>query len=108
MPEVQLLAQTYDSVTFQFRESEDTNQIIGRALELMRVELRAPNGRRYVVPSEAKIGWNWGNCVTQQDVDRALREGKKAPRLNLDGLVKWSPSKPDSRVRTNILQRRSA
>ena len=99
MPEVQLLAQTYDSITFQYDESADEDQIIGRALELIQVELRAPNGRRYVVPGEAKVGWNWGYVCTQSDVAKALAQGKKAPRLNPLGLKKWVPGKRDERSR---------
>lgn len=99
MPQVQLLAQTYDSITFQFDETEKVDELIGRMLELIRVELRSPSGRLYVVPGEAKIGWNWGNQVTQADIDKAKALGKRLPRLNLDGLAKWKPGKPDLRSR---------
>ena len=105
MPEVQLLAQGFDSITFQYREDADENQIIGRALELIQVELKAPNGRKYVVPGEAKVGWNWGAQVRQADIDQALAQGKKAPRLNFEGLAKWSPGKKDERVRASGLRR---
>lgn len=103
MPEVQLLAQTYDSITFQFPETADANSIISRALELIRVELKAQNGRSYVVPGEAKIGWNWGYYVEQGDIDKAKAQGKRAPRLNLEGLKKWSPKAPDGRKRASLL-----
>lgn len=107
MPQVQLLAQTYDSVTFQYedRGSAYEAEIITRALELIRVELVAGNGRRYVVPGEAKVGWNWGAEVSQGDVERASRTGRKGPRLNLDGLRKWSQRYPDERRRMNVLER---
>lgn len=104
MPQVQLLAQTYDSITFQYREDADENAIIGRALELIRVELYAP-GRKYIVPGEAKIGWNWGAQVTQKDVEKAIAAGKKVPRLNLGGLAKWDPKSKDERQRERGLQR---
>lgn len=99
MPEVQVLAQTYDSVTFQYREDADEAEILSRALELMRVELIAPSGRSYVVPGEAKIGWNWGNAVSETDVAKAKAGGKRLPRLNPGGLKKWSPKSPDTRQR---------
>lgn len=105
LPEIRLLAQTYDSITFQYRESEDENQIIGRALELIRVELQAPNGRKYVVPGEAKVGWNWGYFTSKEDQEKALAGGKKVPRLNLEGLKKWSPRSKDARTRALGLQR---
>lgn len=102
---VELLAQTYDSITFQYREDEDESEIIREVLRLIRVELIAPNGRKYVVPGEAKVGWNWGSKVDQQDIEKARAVGKRPPRLNLDGLVKWNPSIPDKRIRHTGLGR---
>lgn len=106
MPQVELLAQTYDSITFQFPEHASADEIIGRALELIRVELIAPNGRRYVVPGEAKVGWNWGYEITVEDRAKALGAGKRPPRLNVEGLRKWTPGKADPRTRAMGLQRR--
>lgn len=91
MPQVELLAQTYDSITFQFDERLNRDEIIQEALERIRVELISPSGRKYVVPGEAKIGYNWGSRVTQADVDKAVQRGQRPPRLNLEGLVKWKP-----------------
>lgn len=105
MPQVQLLAQTYDSITFQYDESADEQALIGEALERIRVELVAPNGRRYIVPGEAKIGWNWGNQVTPADVEKARAAGKRIPRLNPEGLAKFTPGKRDERKRATGLQR---
>lgn len=99
MPQVQLLAQTYDSITFQYREIEDEDQIVQRALELIRVELTEPNGRKYVVPGEAKVGWNW---MARHDEGKALGRGNK---FNQDGLVKWKLGKPDQRRRQVGLKR---
>lgn len=105
MPQIQLLAQTYDSITFQYREEEDENAIIEEALERIRVELKAPNGRSYIVPGEAKIGWNWGAQVTQQDVDKALGAGRKLPRINPEGLIKWKKGSRDMRTRALGIKR---
>lgn len=104
---VQLLAQTYDSITFQYRDKghDYESAIIADALGYMNVELTAPNGRKYSVPGEAKIGWNWGNCITTQDQQRARNAGKRIPKLNVEGLAKWSPSKPDSRIRVTGINR---
>lgn len=99
MPQVQLLGQTYDSITFQFRESADESQIVQEALERIRVELEAANGRKYVVPGEAKTGWNWGSQVSQEDRARSVKAGQKPQRLNLEGLVKWKPGRVDTRKR---------
>lgn len=73
--EVQLLAQTYDSITFQVREDSRLDDTIGRVLEHIAVELVAPGGRKYVVPGEALVGWNWG----------------KQSAGNPEGLGKWRP-----------------
>lgn len=54
---VQLLAQTHDSVTFQYREKDEA-EIIPQALRLMKVELEH-GGRVMSIPGECKIGWNW-------------------------------------------------
>jgi DNA polymerase I-like protein with 3'-5' exonuclease and polymerase domains len=99
MPEVELLAQTYDSVTFQYSEELDESEVIRRALELIRVPLVAPNGRTFVVPGEAKVGWNWGGRVDEEDQAKARRDGKKVPRLNPNGLTKFSAKASDIRAR---------
>ena len=80
---VGLLAQGFDSIVFQFRETEDENDVMGHVLDLIRVELRSPSGRTYVVPGEGKVGWNWGS---------------ESP-ANPDGLRKWRPGLRDARVR---------
>lgn len=72
---MQLLAQTYDSITFQVREDSRLDDTIGRVLEHIAVELVAPGGRKYVVPGEALVGWNWG----------------KQSAGNPEGLGKWRP-----------------
>ena len=74
-PEVQLLAQTYDSITFQLKEDNNFDDHISTALEHLKVELVSPSGRHYVVPAEAKTGYNWGN----------------ASPTNPLGLAKWTP-----------------
>ena len=105
MPEVQLLAQTHDSITFQYDQDADEKAIIQRALELIRVELVSPSGRSYVVPGEAKVGWNWGPLVSESDREKAKAKGLRPPHLNLDGLKKWSSAAPDRRERSVGLRR---
>jgi hypothetical protein len=89
MPEVQLLAQTYDSITFQVLDNPRADDLIEEALQRIRVELFSHSGRKYVVPGEASVGWNWG----------------KISKTNPDGLLKWDREKPDVRERTQPLQR---
>ena len=87
LPDVQLLGQGFDSIVFQCREHQ-VDDLTARALELVRVELVSPSGRRYVVPGEAAVGWNWSY----------------ASDTNPDGLVKWRPG-ADLRSRTTVLDR---
>ena len=73
MPEVELLAQKHDSITFQFPEELPEQEIISRALALFSTPLHH-NGRAFDVPGEAKSGWNWG---------------KYDEKLNPDGMKKF-------------------
>lgn len=95
MPAVQILAQTHDSITFQAPDNGRDQEYVQRALELMKVELRSPSGRLYVVPGEAKVGWNWGPYSTAEDV----RAGR-APRANPQGLRKFKLGQAEDRQRT--------
>lgn len=83
MPEVQLLAQVHDSICFQFPERLDEKEIIQKALALVESPLTTSSGRVVTVKGEAKVGWNWGAFGP----------------ANPDGLVKWSPQRPDRRQR---------
>jgi hypothetical protein len=101
MPEVEILAETYDSVTFQYRDRghEFESQLLSDALDLIKIEFKHPSGRTYSVPGEAKIGWNWGYQVTAGDREKAEKRGGRVPRLNEDGLAKWFPNRTDTRQR---------
>jgi DNA polymerase I-like protein with 3'-5' exonuclease and polymerase domains len=83
MPEVELLAEVYDSVCFQYKEGTEL-AVIPKALKLCEVPLVAPSGRVMTVPAEAKTGFNWGAHSA----------------ANPDGLMKWSPKRPDTRKRS--------
>ncbi|CAN5950504.1 unnamed protein product [Sphagnum jensenii] len=67
MPEVQLLAQIHDAVYFQFSEKLDPNIVVKKAQTLLQTELKAPNGRTFIVPTDAKIGYNFGNFVPKNE-----------------------------------------
>lgn len=81
MPEVELLAEVYDSVCFQYKEGTEL-AVIPKALKLCEVPLVAPSGRVMTVPAECKTGFNWGAYSVN----------------NTDGLKKWN-GKIDTRVR---------
>jgi DNA polymerase I-like protein with 3'-5' exonuclease and polymerase domains len=82
MPNVQLLAQVHDAVYFQFKDTEDKAKVVAQAQELLELPLIAPNQRRFVVPTEAKLGYNWGNYVPA-DAERGT------PERNTKGLRKF-------------------
>ena len=97
---IRLMAQVHDALYFQYRESDNEADVIATALGLIETPMEH-SGHRLVVPGEAKIGWNWGNMVTQADYDKWVAGGSKgqAPRINPEGLTKFKPSSPDMRVR---------
>lgn len=86
---VQLLTQLYDAVYFQYREDDNEAEIIAQAQAHLDVPL-THNGRRFSVPSEAKVGWNWASS-------------SHGNWVNPDGLKKWQGL--DLRKRTPILDR---
>jgi DNA polymerase I-like protein with 3'-5' exonuclease and polymerase domains len=87
---VQILAQVHDALYFQYPESADECALVSEALSLIQINQTLPNGRSFIIPGEAKVGWNWGN----------YQDNAAKGRLNLDGLKKFSPSSgPDSRKR---------
>jgi hypothetical protein len=61
MPHVHLLAQVHDAVYFQFPETLNPQDVVAEACHHLTVTLTAPNGRKFAVPTEAKLGYNWGN-----------------------------------------------
>lgn len=73
---VQMLLQVHDSILIQYPE-ELEDEIIPWALTQLRTELTLAGGRKFSVPTEAKVGWNYG------DFDY------KEPGKNPDGLIKW-------------------
>lgn len=78
---VQLLGQVHDSVLFQFPEHL-RGEIVPWAVEQAQTKLVLERGREFVVPIEAKTGFNWGNHSND----------------NPDGLKKWRGG--DARKRT--------
>jgi DNA polymerase-1 len=83
-PAAQLLMQVHDSILLQVPwHNSDTH--IARVMELLRFEIELVGGRKFAVPLEAQVGWNWGKA-------KINKEGKIVS--NPDGLVLW-PSKFD-------------
>lgn len=86
---VQLLAQTHDSITFQFWEEDSIDEIISRILELLSEIKFYHKDRVYQTPGEAKVGWNWAPWS----------------EANPEGLKKWKSGVADQRIRKNGLER---
>ena len=87
------LVQVHDSILFQYPEHLE-NQIVPQLIAAIETPIQLHNGRKFIVPAEAKIGWNWA------DFD------DKNPQDNSDGLIKYRGN--DERVRTapiNFLDR---
>ena len=88
---VRMLVQVHDSLLFQYPEDRE-EEIIPLAMECLRVPLTLVKDRPFVVPVDAKTGWNWGDQVTD-------KEGNVVD--NVDGLKKWKGS--DQRRRERVL-----
>ena len=82
---IQLLVQVHDSILFQYREEEE-DEILPWALEALKAPLMLKKDRPFVVPTEAKVGWNWGDINAD----------------NPDGLTKWKGSDPRSRTEKDL------
>ena len=87
---VQLLAQVHDALYFQFPEGQDEKGLIEEALHYISTPLthKLPNGtiRRYDVPGEAKVGWNWGTYDPTFNPDGLRKFGKGDDRRRSSGL----------------------
>ncbi|TXH14998.1 MAG: hypothetical protein E6R03_08170 [Hyphomicrobiaceae bacterium] len=99
--EIQLLAQIHDAIVFQFPEATETT-IVPKALTLARVPITVESiitpglYRTIIIPSEAKIGWNWS--------DETIKTSRGKKIKNPNGLIKWT-GKADDRKRLTGLHR---
>jgi DNA polymerase I-like protein with 3'-5' exonuclease and polymerase domains len=95
MPEVKFLMQVHDALYFLMPETnpQEEQLIIKKALSLVDIRLQHVDGsgklRELIVPGEVKVGYNWGNYATEDDV----RNGK-ANKVNLSGLKKFDINTP--------------
>jgi len=82
---VQLMIQVHDSILIQYPEEQE-DEIVPWAIQQLHVPLELARGRKFSVPVDAKVGWNWGD-----DKD-------STGKVNPDGLIKWKGH--DGRKRT--------
>jgi DNA polymerase-1 len=86
-PNIKPLAQIHDAYIFQIPGTPDTQApLIQSILETFQVPIRSRRrpDRVMIIPSEAKVGWNWGSCELDKPIEkRTHKDG------NPDGLRKW-------------------
>lgn len=82
---VDVLIQVHDSILFQYPIEHEAT-IIPEMLELATIQHTLKHGRKFSVPAEAKIGYNWA--------DFNERTGD-----NPAGLIKWKGANQDLRER---------
>jgi DNA polymerase I-like protein with 3'-5' exonuclease and polymerase domains len=63
---VQLLLQVHDSILFQIPFSEHAD-LIPYCLDKLKIEIELAGGRKFHVPLEAKVGWNWGDYDKEEN-----------------------------------------
>jgi len=85
-PELQLLLQVHDSLLLQYPEHLE-DQIIPWIREAFRVEITLRLGRKFAVPCEVQVGWNWGY----------YNDKPERGELNLAGMAKYKGTDNRSR-----------
>jgi DNA polymerase-1 len=78
----QLLLQVHDSILFQFPADRE-DEIVPKALALVEQTFRLKDGRDFVIPAEAKVGWNWSDFRSDQPDPDALRKFNDTDRPRL-------------------------
>lgn len=79
---VQLLLQVHDSILFQYREEEE-NEVVPWALTTIHKTLHLKGDRDFTIPAEAKVGWNWADRPSLEDVAKGAKDDP-------DSLRKWT------------------
>lgn len=75
---VQLLGQVHDAIVFQYPDNPATEvEILNSILDLTKIPINAKD-RTLIIPSECKIGWNWGDADKRRYADG-----------NPNGLIKY-------------------
>jgi len=87
-PEVQLMMQVHDSLLLQYPEYLE-DQVIPYIREAFKVVITLRGGRKFFVPCEVQVGWNWG-----------YPEYDKAKNIvgNFNGMMKYKGTDSRSRI----------
>lgn len=76
---VQLLLQVHDSVLFQFPE-ELEDEIVPWAVNTIQQRIFLKEGREFMIPAEAKVGWNWSDLKDDPDALRKFNDSGRPSR----------------------------
>ena len=93
---VQILAQVHDSILFQY-PIEQEDEIIPQCIDAMTIPIILEKGREFIVPVEAKIGWNWGDRKHNYDTGKIDNEY---------GLKNWDASQSDDRTAPSLKKKK--
>lgn len=100
-PCAELLIQVHDSLLIQYDE-EVEEEIIPLIKEAMRVELTLRAGRKFFVPCEVQVGWNWDYCVNWTEKDFLKGKCDKSDvgtcKENPNGMIKYRGKDNRTRV----------
>lgn len=83
---VDMLIQVHDALLVEYDEERE-DELLPEVLRLLAVEVPLMNGRSLIVPTEAKVGWNWRGT-----------HDELGTLVNPDGLTKYKGH--DARTRT--------
>ena len=103
LPAAELLIQVHDSILFQYPEElEDT--IVPQAMELLQVPITiGRDQRKFVVPVDASVGWNWGYYEkwTRSDFEKGkcTEDQIGSCKKNPNGQIGYKPGTSDTRTR---------
>jgi hypothetical protein len=85
---VQLLVQVHDSILIQYPEERE-DELIPQVMKLIEAPLTLAKGRRFLVPADCKVGWNWGDVHYDRDGNVSK---------NPDGLMKYKGGDTRKRI----------
>jgi len=89
VPEVQLLMQVHDSLLLQYPEELEP-QVIPLVREAFKTVVTLRNGRKFFVPCEVQVGWNWGYPEYDKKTKQVIG--------NPNGMIKYKGSDTRERI----------
>lgn len=75
-PAMELIIQVHDSILFQV-DAQRVNDLVPRALELLKVTVPLKGGRDFSVPLEAETGYNWGKVKSDNPLGLSKWRGEE-------------------------------